>query len=113
MVRSRGLFLFLFCFDSFIYNQLHAARKAMTATLPLPPRGAATGFSRLTFSYPELACTAIHSRVSQSSFSSQSDKKKKGKTKGKREDKGGRQRKKKYILEGRAWPILLFVRTYV
>ena len=32
-------------------NPLHAARRAMAAALP--PRGAATGFSKLTFSYPE------------------------------------------------------------
>ena len=40
---------FFFCFDSFIYNPLHAARRAM----------AAAGFSKITFSYPEPACAVI------------------------------------------------------
>ena len=31
--------LFLFCFNSCIYNPLHAARRAMAAAKPLPSRG--------------------------------------------------------------------------
>ena len=48
-----------FCFDSFICNPLHAARRVMAAALPLPSRGTATGFSKLTFSCPEPACAVI------------------------------------------------------
>ena len=31
-------FCFVFCFESFIYNPLHAARRAMAAALPLPSK---------------------------------------------------------------------------
>ena len=39
-----GPWFFLFCFESVIYNPLHAARRAMAAAVPLPLAGQRRGF---------------------------------------------------------------------
>ena len=39
-----------FCFESVIYNPLHAARRAMAAAVPLPLAGQRRGFYKETFS---------------------------------------------------------------
>ena len=45
-------FFVLFCFDSVIYNPLHAARRAMAAAVPLPLAGQQRAFIRKPFPTP-------------------------------------------------------------
>ena len=59
--------LFLFCFNSCIYNPLHAARRAMAAPLPLPSRGQRRVFRRYTHFLPRTSLRS-YSEVSHVSF---------------------------------------------
>ena len=58
--QSRGLQCwFLFCFESFICNPLHAARRAMAAAVPLPLRSNGGIFYGIPVSYLEPACAVM------------------------------------------------------
>ena len=58
-----------FCFESCIYNPLHAARRAMAAAVPLPHKGAATGFSKGIPIFLPRTSSRSYSEVSLISFS--------------------------------------------
>ena len=91
--------LAFFRFDSFIYNPLHGARRAM----------AAAGFSNITFSYPGSACAV---KVGCLKAPSPHNPPYKGKRENAFVPPDKRKTKEKYILEGRAWPILFLARAY-
>ena len=57
---------FFFCFESFICNPLHAARRAMAAAVPLPSKGQQQGFLRYTRFLPR---TSLRGYVEVTPFS--------------------------------------------
>ena len=98
-MEENGVTQFFFCFDSFIFNPLHAARGAI----------AAAGFSKLTFSYPEPACAVIVEYPRTPSPHGPPNKRKKINTSptAARLTQRKAQHRSMNTLEGRAWPILL------
>ena len=97
---------FLFCFESFIYNPLLAARRAMAAAVPLPSTGQRRGFLRYTHFLPRTSLRG-YVEVTPFSFSPWYRQTKEKEIIMTTKEK----QRKRHILDGWAWAPLISTRT--